>query len=182
MIACLAGALALAGFPAFAGDLPDYGSKNFTPTEDTPTYFANESVPVSARIADASPRDWSAEDAVAPVPSVAVFRPSAHPKVGRHGRYGSAKSSPKHGIGKSTGHTGARSVKASGRKTPKTATSHRPAGRAAAVSKNSASRVANSKSTTRSRVTTAAKTAKQGKPDTRHATAADKAQSADRES
>jgi hypothetical protein len=174
MIACLAGALALAGFPAFAGDLPDYGSKNFSPTEDTPTYFTNESVPISARTADATPRDWTAEDAVAPAPSVVVSRPSAHPRAGRHGRSAAAKSSPKHGLARSTAHTGYRAVKANGGKMPKTATSPRPATRATATSK----------STTKSTVTAAAKTrtAKQGKAGARHATAADNAQSVDRES
>jgi len=55
-----AGAFAVAAAPAIAVDLPDYGSKNFSPAGDTPSYFANEAAPVSARTADTTARDWSA--------------------------------------------------------------------------------------------------------------------------
>src|SRR5438552_116399 len=85
-IAFLAAALVLAGFPASAFDLPDYGSKNFSPASDTPTYFANETAPVSARIADTTDNDWSEVEAAAPVASAAA---AAWPRAssGRHGRY-----------------------------------------------------------------------------------------------
>ena len=85
-IAFFASALAFASPPAFAGDLPDYGSKNFRPSEDTPTHFVNEDLPVSARTADATERDWSAVDAMAPAPPPGSSR-SAHRSAGRHGRY-----------------------------------------------------------------------------------------------
>jgi hypothetical protein len=98
MIAGLTGALALASAPALALDLPDSGSKNFSPGNDTPTHFANESVPVSARTADTTATDFSAEEAAAPVPS--VVRP-AHPSTARHGKYASAQKSAKHTSGKS---------------------------------------------------------------------------------
>jgi len=65
-ITFLAGALALVGLPAFAFDLPDSGSKNFSPSGDTPSYFNNETAPLSARTADTTERDWSAVDALAP--------------------------------------------------------------------------------------------------------------------
>src|ERR1700730_8463507 len=98
MTAVLIGAFGLASLPALALDLPDSGSKNFSPGNDTPTHFANESVPVSARTADTTATDFSAEEAAAPVPS--VVRP-AHPSTARHGKYASAQKSAKHTSGKS---------------------------------------------------------------------------------
>jgi hypothetical protein len=86
-IAFLASALTIASWPALAVDLPDYGSKNFSPSGDTPAYFANESVPVSARTADTTERDWSAVDAIAPSRPVGSHGRSAHSRTGRHGRY-----------------------------------------------------------------------------------------------
>jgi hypothetical protein len=85
-IAFLAGALAFASTPTVAVDLPDYGSKNFSPSGDTPTYFANENVSVSGRTADTTERDWSAVDEMAPMRPVGHSR-SAHRGIG-HGRYG----------------------------------------------------------------------------------------------
>jgi hypothetical protein len=104
MIAGLSGALALAGVPALALDLPDTGSKNFSPGNDTPTHFANESVPVSARTADTTASDFSAEEAAAPVPSVVRPSASAHPTTARHGKYASAQKSAKHTSRKGRGH------------------------------------------------------------------------------
>lgn len=86
-IAFLAGALIVASWPALAVDLPDYGSKNFSPSGDTPAYLANENVPVSARTADTTERDWSAVDAIAPERPVGSHGRSAHSRTGRHGRY-----------------------------------------------------------------------------------------------
>jgi hypothetical protein len=114
-ITFLAGALALAGLPAFAFDLPDSGSKNFDPPGDTPSYFSNETAPISARTADTTERDWSAVDALAPDRSAARAAPSAHQggwKHGRSGKYASGKSS---GKGQST-----RFSKASAGSAPKT--------------------------------------------------------------
>src|SRR4029077_13984774 len=81
-----AGAFAVAAAPAIAVDLPDYGSKNFSPAGDTPSYFANEAAPVSARTADTTARDWSAVDEIAPSRSSEGVR-SAYSHRGRHGRY-----------------------------------------------------------------------------------------------
>src|SRR3981189_3518535 len=100
MIAGLTGAIALASAPTLALDLPDTGSKNFSPGNDTPTHFANESVPVSARIADTTAGDFSAEEAAAPMPSVARPSASAHPRTARH----SAQKSTKHISRKGRGH------------------------------------------------------------------------------
>jgi hypothetical protein len=98
IIACLASAIAFAGFPAFALDLPDYGSKNFSPPSDTPSHFANESEPVAARTADATETDWSAVDAIAPQRSATAASLRSH--GGRHGRHASAQRHGKYGLGK----------------------------------------------------------------------------------
>ena len=96
-ITFLAGALTFACLPALAVELPDYGSKNFSPSDDTPSYFANEAAPVSARTADTTPRDWSAVDEMAPARS-ASYRHS-----GQHGRYAVGQRSGRHAAGRSTG-------------------------------------------------------------------------------
>ena len=99
-ITLLAGALAFACLPAFAVDLPDYGSKNFSPSGDTPSYFANEAAPVSARTADTTQGDWSAVDEMAPVrPSFEGSR-SAHGRGRHHGRYSVVQNSGRHGAGR----------------------------------------------------------------------------------
>src|SRR5215813_12758390 len=93
-ITALAGVLGFACLPAFAVDLPDYGSKNFSPSGDTPSYFANESAPVSARTADTTERDWSAVDESAR---------ASHSRGGRHGRYAIAGRSGRQGVSRSGG-------------------------------------------------------------------------------
>jgi len=95
-ITVLAGVAAFAYVPAFAVDLPDYGSKNFSPSGDTPSYFANESAPVSARTADTTERDWSAVDEMAPARRYESAR-SSHGSGGRHGRYAIAGRSGRQG-------------------------------------------------------------------------------------
>jgi hypothetical protein len=94
-IAFLAGALAIAGSPTLAFELPDTGSKNFSASGDTPTYFKNEAAPVSARTADSSESDWSAVDEAAP----ANFEPGIRQYAGhRHGRYATAFRSGNHAL------------------------------------------------------------------------------------
>jgi hypothetical protein len=97
-----AGAFAVAAAPAIAVDLPDYGSKNFSPAGDTPSYFANEAAPVSARTADTTARDWSAVDEIAPSRSSEGVR-SAYSHRGRHGRYSVAQRSGYQGAGRYPG-------------------------------------------------------------------------------
>ena len=101
-IAFFASALACASSPGLAVDLPDYGSKNFSPSDSTPTYFANENVSVSTRTADTSERDWSAVDAIAPARPVGHAR-WAH-RGGGHGRYALAHGSGRHAAGGSGAH------------------------------------------------------------------------------
>ncbi|HEY1432986.1 MAG TPA: hypothetical protein VGF39_15375 [Stellaceae bacterium] len=102
-IILFAGALAVATVPAQAVDLPDYGSKNFNPSGDTPSYFANEAAPVSARTADTTQGDWSAVDEMAPARPTFEGSRSAHTRSGRHGRYAFAPGSGRHGASRSGG-------------------------------------------------------------------------------
>jgi hypothetical protein len=101
-IAFFASAFAFASSPGLAVDLPDYGSKNFSPSGDTPTYFANEDASVSARTADTSERDWSVVDEIAPGRPVGHAH-WAHHGAG-HGRYGLAHGSGRHAAGGSSAH------------------------------------------------------------------------------
>jgi hypothetical protein len=103
-ITILAGALAFVGLPAFAFDLPDSGSKNFSPPGDTPSYFSNEAAPVSARTADTTPRDWSAVDALVPEQPATD---SVHQASRRYGKYASAARSGKHASSKASHYSGA---------------------------------------------------------------------------
>ncbi len=174
MTAVLAGALALASLPALALDLPDSGSKNFSPGNDTPTHFANETVPVSARTADTTASDFSAEEAAAPVPSVVRPSASAHPSTARHGKY--ARKSAKHTAGKSRGNShSARGETANSGKSVRTGsvyhspTQVRTAGKGPASAERSV-RVAGARSGSKSVTPSAAKTvtAKHGKAGARH--------------
>src|ERR1700694_3699050 len=99
-IAFLAGALSLAAPPAFALELPDYGSKNFSPSGDTPTYFTNETAPIAARTADTNANDWSAADAAAPVSSAAIASASAPSRSSHAARHGPDASGQKTGAHK----------------------------------------------------------------------------------
>jgi len=80
----LEAALAFVSFMAFAIEVPDYGSKNFSPIGDTPTYLTNESIPLSTKTADTTPGDSTAQDAAAPMSCIAAAVPSAHRNAGRH--------------------------------------------------------------------------------------------------
>ena len=99
-ITFLAGALSFACLPALAVDLPDYGSKNFSPSDDTPSYFANEAAPVSSRTADTTEGDWSAVDEMAPARPAFEGPRSAHGHRRYHGRYALVQNSGRHGAAK----------------------------------------------------------------------------------
>lgn len=104
-ITFFASALTFACLPVFAGDLPDYGSKNFSPAGDTPSYFANESTPISARTADTTESDWSAVDEMAPARPRFESARSSHSNGGRHGRYAVAERSGRQGVNRTgSGH------------------------------------------------------------------------------
>src|ERR1700746_4114676 len=95
-ITFIAGALAFACLPALAVELPDYGSKNFSPSGDTPSYFANEAAPGSARTADTTQGDWSAVDEMAPARPAFEGTRSVHGPRARHGRYAVVQTSGRH--------------------------------------------------------------------------------------
>jgi hypothetical protein len=99
-ITFLAGAFAFACLPALAAELPDFGSKNFSPSDNTPSYFANEAAPVSARTADTTQGDWSAVDEIAPARPAFEGTRSAHRHRGSHGRYSVVQNSGRHGAGR----------------------------------------------------------------------------------
>jgi hypothetical protein len=123
-ITLLAGALAFACLPAFAVELPDYGSKNFSPSGDTPSYFANEAAPVSARTADTTQGDWSAVDEMAPARPAFEGTRSAHGHRARHGRYAIAQTSGRHGAAR----YGGKAVRATSAKHGKPGARHASSG------------------------------------------------------
>jgi hypothetical protein len=99
-IALAAASFALATIPVFAGEMPTDGTKNFSTPNDAPSYFANETVPESARVAN--PASFTSEDvAAAPESEPAV---SGERETGWHARHASAHSSAKHSLGRSRGY------------------------------------------------------------------------------
>jgi hypothetical protein len=99
-IALAAASFALATIPVFAGEMPTDGTKNFSTPNDAPSYFANETVPESARVDHATP--FTSED-VAAVPEDGPAVSGATETV-RHSRHASAHSSAKHSLGISRGY------------------------------------------------------------------------------
>jgi hypothetical protein len=96
----VAAGFALASFPALAGEMPADGTKNFSTPNDAPSFFANETVPESARVDHAT--SFTSEDvATAPEDEPAV---SVGAETGRHARHASAHGSAKHSLGRSRGY------------------------------------------------------------------------------
>jgi hypothetical protein len=95
-IALVAAAFALASSLAFAADMPADGTKNFTAPGDAPSYFANETVPASARVANQA-TFTEVDDSTASEEPVGTDR---------GGKRASARNSTKHASGKSKGHGG----------------------------------------------------------------------------
>ena len=83
-IAAAAAAFALVSVPASAGEMPSYGTKNFTAPGDAPSYFTNQSGGESARGPDtaAAPAADETDDALSDVPLVSAG-------TGRHGKHAS---------------------------------------------------------------------------------------------
>ena len=96
-IAAIAALFVLVSFPVLAVEMPADGTKNFSPPGSTPSYFANETVPESSRVAN--PATFTRED-VAAVPEGTEVDPVDLPRAqtGRHGRHASAYRSGKHGF------------------------------------------------------------------------------------
>ena len=96
-IALVVATFALASsYAVFAADMPVDGTKNFTAPGDAPSYFANETAPESARVANQA---TFTEDEV-PAPEV------GQPATDRGGKHASARRSTKHASGKSKGSGG----------------------------------------------------------------------------
>jgi len=95
-IALVAAVFALASFPAFAADMPVDGTKNFTAPGDAPSYFANETVPASARVANQA-TFTEVDDTTASEEPVGADRGS---------KRATARKSTKHASGKSKGSGG----------------------------------------------------------------------------
>jgi hypothetical protein len=95
-IALVAAAFALASYPAFAADMPVDGTKNFTAPGDAPSYFTNEAVPASARVANQA--TFTEDEVTAPE--------VAQPSTDRGGKRASARKSAKNASGKSKGSGG----------------------------------------------------------------------------
>jgi len=95
-IALVAAAFALASSLAFAADMPADGTKNFTAPGDAPSYFANETVPASARVANQA-TFTEVDDTTASEEPVGTDR---------GGKRASARKSTKHASGKSKGSGG----------------------------------------------------------------------------
>jgi hypothetical protein len=127
-IALAAAAFALASYPAFAADMPADGTKNFTAPGDAPSYFANETVPASDRVANQA---TFTEDEV-PAPEVGP------PATDRGGKHASTRKSTKHASGKSKGSGGsAHYTKAPSSKSNRSEVTHASGTRSASAAKGS---------------------------------------------
>jgi hypothetical protein len=81
-IAVLAVALSAAGVPAYAAEIPVYGTKNFTPGGDTPAYFTHNVAAPTVRS-----EDWSAADqAAGPAAPAAAAEHVSQATARHHGK------------------------------------------------------------------------------------------------
>ncbi|MGH7058849.1 MAG: hypothetical protein ACREFH_00565 [Stellaceae bacterium] len=90
-IAVLAVALSAAGLPAFAAEMPAYGTKNFTPGGATPAYFTHNTAAPTVRSEDWSAADQGAAavDAAEPPSHAPAAEARHHAKLSAHHRAGS---------------------------------------------------------------------------------------------
>ena len=122
-IALVALAFALASFPAFAGDMPVDGSKNFTAPGDAPSYFTNETLPSSARVANQAAFtevDEASEPAVRQAATDRGGKRASARKSKGHGgstydTKASSSTSSRSGVSRSAGTRSAGAAKASGK-------------------------------------------------------------------
>jgi hypothetical protein len=126
-IALVAAAFALASYPASAADMPADGTKNFTAPGDAPSYFTNETVPATARVANQA-TFTEVEEATAP----------EEPATDRGSKRASARKSTKHASGKSKGSGGSTHyTKASSSKSNRSELAHSTGGRSASAATGS---------------------------------------------
>jgi hypothetical protein len=97
-IALAAAGFALANIAAFAVEMPTDGSKNFSAPNDAPSYFTNEAVPESDRVAN--PATFTSED-VAAAPDVEPTS-SSGTETGWHGNH--SRGFTRHALGGAKGH------------------------------------------------------------------------------
>src|SRR5215470_5246825 len=118
-IALAVAGFALAAVPAFAGEIPTDGSKNFSTPSGAPSYFANEAVPQAARVDRAA--DFTREDVAASPDVGQPAEVATEPE--RSSKYASARKSSRHASGKSKGHGGGSThyAKSTSSKTTRTA-------------------------------------------------------------
>ena len=123
-IALVAAAFALASYPAFAADMPVDGTKNFTAPGDAPSYFTNEALPASARVANQA---TFTEDEVTA---------TDEPATDRGSKRASTRKSTKYASGKSKGHGGSTHyTKASSSKSTRSELAHSGGTRSASAAK-----------------------------------------------
>lgn len=89
-IAVLAVALGAAGLPAFAAEMPAYGTKNFTPGGATPAYFTHNTAAPTVRSEDWSAADQGAAevDAAEPPSHAPAATARHHAELSAHHRAG----------------------------------------------------------------------------------------------
>jgi hypothetical protein len=144
-IALAAAGFSLATIPVFSVEMPTDGSKNFSTPNDAPSYFTNETVPESARVAN--PATFTSED-VAATPDVGpASQVGAEPEL--HGKHASAHKSTRHASSKSKGHGGpTRYAKSTSSKATRTAALHTTAKSTNAASRSASTAKAAGKSGT----------------------------------
>lgn len=97
-IAAAAVAFAAASGAASAAEMPAYGTKNFVPGGDTPSYLSHENAAAPVGSADRDINDWAEAS-----PSEPAVLESASSGTSRHGKYASTRGSSKRHGGKPAG-------------------------------------------------------------------------------
>src|SRR5271165_5146128 len=90
MTVLFAAALALTSGAAVGFEMPSYGSKNFSPPGDAPSYFTNENGGLSGRGVDTAAIDTSADETAAPTHSDVEPVHSAQTRSGRYCKHASS--------------------------------------------------------------------------------------------
>lgn len=159
-------ALAFISSVAFAIDIANYGSADFSLIDNPQAQFINESIPVSTRSADRTAGASPTKAAAASVPCVAAYT-----NAGRQAGYPSAQRSNMDTVGKSEGTRRATESAMANRQVTKTGSFHGATAPTRKMSKNAAPLV-NARNVLQSRTATSTKTptAKYDKASTRHAT------------
>ncbi len=157
-IAVVAIAFALAGGAAMAAEMPTYGTKNFVPGGDTPSYLSHENAAAPVGSADRTAADADINDRAESAPADTAPEPVARAGTSRHGKYAS------------TGRSSKRYARSGGRSTHGAKSKSAASTRTVSSRKSSASHMAASKSEGVTKVK-AVKPTKSTKTTARHAMA-----------